>query len=111
MGATIIGAYKIVPKGGIELRQRESERCRGFAVAEIPRKRDETFRIQGPKEPLNLPAALRPSNGRIDQLAMEVCRDLLEMRAGEVTTMIDMEHIRNPADRPRGMWLTPYRLP
>ena len=79
-------------------------------MAEIPRKRGETFRMQCPKEPLNLPAALRPSDRRIDQLAMEVCRDLLKMRAGEITAMIDMEHIRNPTDGPRGMQLTPYRL-
>ena len=110
MGAVVIGAQEIVTNGGIELRQRESWRGRGFAVAEIPRKRGETFRIQCPKEPLNLPAALRPSDRRIDQLAMEVCRDLLKMRAGEITAMIDMEHIRNPTDGPRGMRLTPYRL-
>ena len=66
--------------------------------------------MQCPKEPLNLPSALRPSDRRIDQLAMEVCRDLFEMRAGEITAMIDMEYIRNPADGPRGVRLTPYRL-
>src|SRR2546427_5083567 len=110
MRTVVIGAQEIVTKGGIELRQRESWRCRGFSVAEIPRKLSETFRMQCPKEPLNLPAALRPSDRRIDQLAMEVCRDLLEMRAGEITAMIDMEHIRNTADGPRGMRLAPYRL-
>ncbi len=89
MGAIVIDAQEIVTKGGIELRQRETWRGRGFSVAEIPRKRGETFRIQCPKEPLNLPAALRPSDRRIDQLAMEVCCDLLEMRAGEITAMID----------------------
>jgi len=90
MWAVVIGAQEIVTNGGIELRQRESWRCRGFSVAEIPRKRGETFRMQCPKEPLNLPAALRPSDRRIDQLAMEVCRDLLEMCAGEIAAMIDI---------------------
>ena len=89
MWAVVIGAQEIVTNGGIELRQRESWRYRGFSLAEIPRKLSETFRIQCPKEPLNLPAALRPSDRRIDQLAMEVCCDLLEMRAGEITAMID----------------------
>ena len=47
MGAIVRGAQDIVPKGGIELRQRESRRCRGCAVAEIPRKRGETLDIIG----------------------------------------------------------------
>jgi hypothetical protein len=110
MWAVVIGAQEIVTDGGIELRQRESWRCRGFSFAEIPRKLGETFRIQCPKEPLNLPSALRPSDSRIDQLAMEVCRDLREMRAGEITAMIDMEHVRNTADGPRGILFAPHRL-
>src|SRR2546428_13517698 len=110
MWAVVIGAQGIVTNGGFELRQRGVWRVRGFSLAEIPRKLSETFRLQCPKEPLNLPSARRPSDSRIDQLAMEVCRDLLEMRAGEITAMIDMEHVRNTADGPRGMRLAPYRL-
>ncbi len=90
MGAIVRGAQDIVPKGGIELRPRASWRGRGFPVAEIPRKRGEPCRMPCPKEPLNLPAALRPSDRRIDQLAMEVCRDLLARRAGAITAMIDI---------------------
>jgi hypothetical protein len=41
---------------------------------------------------------------------MQVCRDLFEMRAGEITAMIDMEHVRNTADGPRGILLAPHRL-
>src|SRR6266478_4436258 len=103
MWAVDIGAQATLTNDGIAIGQRESWRCRGFSVAEIPRKHGETFRIQCPKEPLNLPSALRPSDRRIDQLEMEVCRDLLEMRAGELTAMIDMEHVRNTADGPRGI--------
>jgi len=41
---------------------------------------------------------------------MEVCRDLLEMRAGAITAMIDMEHGRKTADGPRGLLFAPHRL-
>ena len=66
--------------------------------------------MPGPQEPRTLPAALRPSDRRRDQLAMEGCRDLLARRAGAITARIDMAHIRHPADGPRGMRLTPHRL-
>ena len=110
MRAVVIDAQEIVTNGGIELRQREPWWCGGFSLAEISREVGETFRIQCPEEPLNFPSALRPSDSRIDQLEMEVCRDLLEMRAGEITAMIDVEHVRNTADGPRGILLAPHRL-
>ena len=111
MQAVVIGAQEIVTDGGIELRAaRVLEVSTGFPWLRYPGSVGETFRIQCPKEPLNFPPALRPSDRGIDQLEMEVCRDLLEMRAGEITAMIDMQHIRNAADGPRGILLTPNRL-
>ena len=63
--------------------------------------------MQCPEEPLNFPPALRPSDSRIDKLKMQVCRDLFEMRAGEITAMIDMEHVRDTANGPCGILLIP----
>ena len=86
----MIDPLDILPNGGIELRERETRGCDGFAMAEIPWKFGKAFRIQRPEEPFNLPAALRSADSGIDQLEMQVCRDLLEMGAGEITTMIDV---------------------
>jgi hypothetical protein len=61
-----------------------------MSLAEIARERGETFRIQCPKEPLHFPPALRPSDRRIDQVKMQVSRDLLKMGASEITAMIDV---------------------
>src|SRR5712691_2897927 len=89
MGASVINPQEIVTYDGIDLRQREPRWGSGWPLAEISWECGETFRIQGPEKPLNFPSALRPSDSRIDKLAMEVCRDLLEMRAGEITAMSD----------------------
>ena len=90
MGASVIHPQEIVTYDGIELRQREPWWASGLSLVEISWECGETFRIQGPEKPLNFPSALRPSDSRIDKLAMKVCRDLLEMRASEITAMIDM---------------------
>ena len=110
MGAVVINRQEIIPNGGIKLRQREARWGGGLSLAEVARKCGETFRIQRPKEPLHFPPALRPSDSRKDQLKMQVRRDLLEMGAGEITTMIDVEHVRDPADGPCGLLLAPHRL-
>src|SRR5262249_33053848 len=110
MGAVVIGVQDIVTNGGIKLRQGKPWRSHGCALAEIPWEVGKTFRIQCPKEPLDFPPALRPSDRRIDQLKMQVCRDLFEMRTGEITAMIDVEHVRNTADGPRGVLLMPNCL-
>ena len=102
MWTGVIGAQEIVTNGGIELRQRAPWWRRGFSLAEIPRELGETFCIQCAKEPLDFPPALRPADSRINKLKMQVCRDLLEMRAGEITAMIDMEYVRDTADGPCG---------
>src|SRR2546425_3344439 len=110
MGAVVIDPQEIVPNDGIKLRQREPRWGGELSLAEIARECGETFRIQRPKEPLNFPPALRPSDSRKDQLKMQVRRDLLEMGAGEITTMIHVEHVRDTADGPRGMLFAPNRL-
>ena len=110
MGAVVIDPQEIVPHGGIKLRQREPRWGGGVSLAEIARECGETLRMQRPKEPLNFPPALRPSDRRLDQLKTQVRRDLLEMSAGAITAMIHVEHGRDPADGPRGLLLAPYRL-
>jgi hypothetical protein len=110
MGASVINPQAIVTDGGIELRQREPWWGSGWSLAEISWEGGEPCRMQGPEKPLTFPSALRPSDSRIDKVAMEVCRDLLERRAGDITAMIDMEPVRNTADGPRGMLFAPQRL-
>jgi|SoiMethySBSTD1v2_1073268.scaffolds.fasta_scaffold219493_5 hypothetical protein len=110
MGASGIHPQEIVTSDGIELRQREPGWGSGLSLAEIAGECGETFRMQGPEQLRNFPSALRPSDSRRDKWAMEVCRDLLEMRAGAITAMIDMEHGRKTADGPRGLLFAPHRL-
>jgi len=110
MGAIVIIPQEIVTYGSIELWQREPWWGSGLSLAKIARECGETFRIQGPEKALNFPSALRPSNPGIDKLETEVCCDLIEMRAGEITAMIDVKHIRDTADGPRGVLLAPHRL-
>ena len=68
-----------------------------MSLAEISRERGETFRIQRPKEPLNFPPALRPSDRGIDQLETQVCRDLIEM--GIATIVLNVRDDNHPAVR------------
>jgi hypothetical protein len=110
MRAMVINPQEIVTYGGIELWQREPWWGSGLSLAKIAWECGETFRIQGPEKPLNFPSALRPSNRGMDKLETEVCCDLLEMRADAITAMIDVQHIRDTADGPRGVLLAPQRL-
>jgi hypothetical protein len=110
MGAMVIIPQEIVTNGGIEFWQREPGWGSGLSLAQIAWKCSETFRIQGPEKPLNFPSALRPSNRGMDKLETEVYCDLLEMCAGEITAMINVQHIRDTADGPRGVLLAPHRL-
>src|SRR5262245_20253737 len=110
MEAVVIDPQDIVPNGDIQLRQREPRWGGGLSLAERAGEGGETFRIQRPKEPLNFPPALRPSDRRKDQLKMQVRRDLLEMGAGAITPVIHVEPIRDPADGPCGLRLAPHRL-
>jgi len=66
--------------------------------------------MQRPKEPRHVPSALGPSDRRKDQVKMQVRRDLRERGAGEITPMIHVEHVRDPADGPGGLLLAPHRL-
>src|SRR5262245_6769969 len=110
MEAVVIDPQEIVPNGDIKLRQREPRWGGGLSLAEIAGECGETCRIHRPKEPLNLPPALRPSDRRKDQLKMQVRRDLFEMGAGEIPPVSHVEHIRDPADGPCGLLLAPHRL-
>jgi hypothetical protein len=44
------------------------------------------------------------------QLDFEIRSDLLQVAAGEIAAVIDVEHLGYPTDRPRGIFLTPDGL-
>jgi hypothetical protein len=46
----------------------------------------------------------------VHQLNFEIRRDLLQVAAGEIATVIDVKHLGNSADRPRRIFLAPDGL-
>ena len=44
------------------------------------------------------------------QLDFEIRSDLLQVAAGEIAAVIDVEHLGYPTDRPSGIFLTPDGL-
>jgi hypothetical protein len=66
--------------------------------------------VQCAEETFNLAAALRPRNGGIHELKMQIDRYLLKVLTGKVAAMIDVKHVRNGTHGPARIGFTPDGL-
>lgn len=71
----------------------------------------EKLGVDGAEEPFDLAAALGAGDGGVDQPDMEVDGGAGEVVADEVAAVVDVEHVRQAAHRPRRVGLVPDRLP
>ena len=67
--------------------------------------------VDGAEEPLDLPAALRASDGGVDQPDVQIYGGGGELVADEVAAVVDVEHVGDAAHRPGEVGLVPDRLP
>jgi hypothetical protein len=57
--------------------------------------------VERAKQALDLSPALRAADGGVDDPEPEVRRHLVKVPAGEIAAVVDIEHVRHAADRPR----------
>lgn len=65
------------------------------------------LRVDGAEQPFDLAPALGPCNGRVDQLEAQVGCGLVEMEAGEVRAVINVQDVGNAAHGPVRLQLAP----
>src|SRR4051794_19284785 len=68
------------------------------------------FGVEGSEQALDFSAPLRASHRRINYAKAQVGRNLTEMLAGEVASVIDIQHVRDTADGPGWIALAPNSL-
>ena len=110
VGAGVVGADDEGADHTVELGQRQGWRGRRATADEVAGQLGQQLRRDGAKEPLHLAAPLGPGHGRVDQADAQVGRDLLEVAAGEVGAVVDVEGIGDAAHGPGGVLLAPDRL-
>jgi hypothetical protein len=69
------------------------------------------FGVDGSEQPLNFPAPLRSSHSGINNAKAQTGRNLIEVLAGEVASVIHIQHVRDSADGPGRIALAPDSLP
>lgn len=82
-----------------------------MALGDVAGQVSEKLGVDGAEEPLDLAPALGTGDGGVDQPDVQVNSGAGEVAADEVTAVVDIEHVRQPAHRPRGVALVPDSLP
>ena len=107
MGSCIVAANNESANGGVEFAERQARGRDGLAAQETAGKVRQQLGVDGPEEALDLPAPLGTGNGGVHEAHAQVRGYLRDMGAGEVGPMIDIEHVRDAADRPVRIALAP----
>src|SRR4051812_36690245 len=94
----------------IQLRQRQSRCASRLALDEVAGQLGQEFGVEGPEQALDLAPALRARDAGIHDPDVQARSYLVEVLAGEVAAVIDVEHVRNAADRPSRVRLAPDRV-
>lgn len=110
VGALIVGGDEGADR---PVHAREIEHGLRAAVpgAEVAGEGREDFGVDGAEKALDLASPLRPADGGEDEPEVQLDGGALEVVAGEVGAVIDVQHVGDPAHRPRGVGLPPDRLP
>src|SRR3954452_21674078 len=83
----------------IQFRQRQSRCASRLALDEVAGQLGQEFGVEGPEQALDLAPALRSRDAGINDPAVQARSHWVEVLAGEVAAVIDVEHVRNAADR------------
>ena len=94
----------------VELRKRQRRGARRFPLYQTPGQLGQKLGVDRAEEAFDLATSLRPADSRMDKFDPQRRRDLFEMDAREVASVIDIEHVWNAAHRPRRILLAPDRL-
>ncbi len=100
VGAKVVRAGDEGADGPVQLRQRQARRRGRPAADEVPGQLRQQLGGERAEQPLDLAPALRPPDGGVDHPEAERGRNLVEMAAGEVRAVIDVEHVRDAAHWP-----------
>ena len=76
----------------------------------MPRQLRQEFGVERAEQALDLAPALGPPNRGVDDAKPQASRDLIEVLAGEVAPVIDVEYVRDAADGPGRVGLAPDRM-
>jgi len=93
--------------GPVQLCQGQARRGRRLAAGEVPGQLGQQLGVERAEQALDLAPALRPGDSRVDDAEAEAGSDLFEVVAGEVAAVIDVEHVRDAANRPGTIGLAP----
>jgi len=108
--ALVVGAGDPPAEGGVRLGEREPGRRDWVAVDELPGQLGQQLGGDAAEEPLDLAAALRPGDGGVHQLDVQVGGDRCEVVAGEVAAVVGVQHVGQAVHRPVGVGLAPDGL-
>ena len=76
----------------------------------MPGQGGEQFGVDGAEEAFDLPAALGPPDGGVDEADVQVDGGAFEVVTGEVGAVVDVQDVGDPSHCPRGVGLAPDRL-
>ena len=96
--------------GPVQLRQRQARRGCRLAAGKVSRQLGQQLGVEGAEQALDLASALRPADGGVDDPEAQAGRHLVEVLAGEIAAVIDVEHVRNAADGPGRIGFAPDRV-
>lgn len=98
-------------KSPIEPRKVQDGLRRSTSRSEVPGERDEQLGVDGAEEALDLAPTLGPSDDRVDNADAQFDGGALEVVAGEVGPVVDVQDVGDAAHRPGWVGLRPDRLP
>jgi len=96
---------------GVQGGEGQPGRGGGLPADEVAGQQREQFGGDGPEEPFDLPPALRPGDGAVDEADVQVGADLAQVVAGEVAPVVGVEDFWQAADDPPGVGLRSDGLP
>ncbi len=99
------------PDGRVEAGQVEHGCGTPVAGAQVTGEEREQLGGDGAEEPLDLPAALGTADSGVNDPDPQLRGGVLEVAAGVVGAVVDVEDVGDPAHRPAGIGLPPDRLP
>ena len=79
----------------------------GLPWSRYPGSSGQQLSIKGAEQALNLASALWPADGGVDDAETETGSHLVEVMTGEVAAVIDVERVRDAANRPGMIGLAP----
>src|SRR5699024_10453727 len=109
MRALVVLADEL-PDGPVETRKVQHRHGMWVSRGEAPGQGREQFGVDGVEEPLDLSSSLWAGDRGVDDTDLQRDRGVLEVMAGEVAAVVDVEDVWDAAHRPGGVALRPDGL-